>query len=73
MVPGHSFLENDKDFSDIESALNTQTRLYTPQDYINVISSGRKINKLLPVQMEKNYFVGVSKMMKNIVNRIKHA
>lgn len=37
LYPGHSFLPNDQNFSDIESALKYQQRFYTPQDYINVM------------------------------------
>lgn len=71
MVPGHSFLENDSDFSDIESALKSRTRLYAPQDYMDVMTNCRKRNKLTAIKMEKNGFVGVSKILKQIVNRKK--
>lgn len=39
LYPGHSFLPNVRNFSDIESALKYQQRLYTPQDYINVLKT----------------------------------
>lgn len=42
LYPGHSFLPNDRNFSDIESALKHQQRLYTPQDYINVMRTCKK-------------------------------
>ncbi|CAH2104002.1 unnamed protein product [Euphydryas editha] len=68
---GSQILQNDSDFSDIESALKTHKRLHTPQDYIDVMNSCRKRNKLTAIKVEKNEFVGVSKMMKTIVNRKK--
>ncbi|CAG4943566.1 unnamed protein product [Parnassius apollo] len=71
MVPGHSYLENDSEFSDIEPALKIQTRLYTPQDYIDVMTSCHKRNKLTATKMECLDFVVISKMMKTIVNRKK--
>lgn len=32
LVPGHTFLKNDSDFSDIECALKLQSRLYVAED-----------------------------------------
>ncbi|CAG4933957.1 unnamed protein product [Parnassius apollo] len=55
----------------MESALKTRTRLYTPQDYIDVMTSCRKRNKLTATKMECLDFVGVYKMMKTIVKRKK--
>ena len=38
---------------------------------MDVMTSCRKRNKLTAIKVEKNEFVGVSKMMKTIVNRKK--
>ncbi|XP_050518375.1 uncharacterized protein LOC126892750 isoform X1 [Diabrotica virgifera virgifera] len=42
LTSGHSFLPNDTDFGDIECALKFQQRMYSPVDYMNVMSSCRK-------------------------------
>lgn len=71
LVPGHSFLRNDSDFSDIESCLKLQQRLYTPNDYIEVMKSCRKKNKLLVDKMENEDFVSTTKLVDAITNRKK--
>lgn len=69
--PGHSFLPNDSDFGDIESALKYQQRLYTPEDYIAVMQKCRKKNPLIVHRMNRCDFVGTSKMEEIITNRKK--
>lgn len=68
LVSGHSFLPNDADFSDIEKALKYQQRIYTPEEYINVMKTCRK-NKLETHRMHKVDFLGTSNFEKNITNR----
>lgn len=69
LVPGHSFLRNDSDFSDIESALKLQQRLYVPEDYEEIIKRCRKKNPLRVSKMAKEDFVGTSNQEKAITNR----
>lgn len=40
--PGHSFLPNDTDFSDIKNSIQKQQRIYTIQNYIDIMKSCRK-------------------------------
>lgn len=71
LFPGHSFLPNDSDFGDIESALKLQQRLYTPEDYMTVMEKCRKKNPLIVHRMHHVDFVGTSKMEDIITNRKK--
>lgn len=71
LIPGHSFLPNDSDFGDIESTLKMQQRLYTTEDYINVMKCCRRKNSLKVHRMQSVDFIGTSKIEKNIVNRKK--
>lgn len=66
---GHTFLPNDTDFSKIETHLKYYQRLYTPEDYIEVIK-GCKVQKQLQVtRMCKNDFLSIKNIEKKIVNR----
>lgn len=67
LVSGHSFLANDSDFSDIESALKHQQRIYLPDDYIRVMKSCRKKNPLVVTKMTQ--FLGTQDIEKMITNR----
>lgn len=69
LCSGHSFLPNDTDFSDIESSLKRQQRLYTPDDYIQVMRSCRKKKPLVVTQMSIEDFVSVKNIETKITNR----
>ena len=69
LVSGHSFLPNDTDFGDIECALKLQQRLYSPDDYINIMEACRKKNPLIVHKMHKEDFFGTVGLEKCIVNR----
>lgn len=69
LYSGHSFLPNDSDFSDIESALKHQQRMYLPSDYINVMKNCRKKQPLVVTEMLSKDFFGISNVEKNITNR----
>lgn len=71
LIPGHTFLPNDTDFSDIECALKHAQRLYLPEDYINVIKQSRRKNPFVVVRMKSGDFNGTEKLEKKIVNRKK--
>lgn len=57
LCSGHSFLPNDSDFGDIESALKHQQRLYLPSDYINVMKECRKKIHLLSLRWPQQTFL----------------
>ncbi|XP_068084004.1 uncharacterized protein [Anabrus simplex] len=69
LVPGHIFLPNDSDFGDIECALKLQQRLYTAEDYINVMKFCRKRNPLVVHRMKSEDFKSTDLLEKQIVNR----
>jgi len=69
LLSGHSFLPNDSDFSDVESALRVQERLYTDDDYIAVMAKCRRKRKFLITRIGKNDFVSVENLVKAITNR----
>lgn len=69
LMSGHTFLPNDSDFSDIESELKRLRRLYTPDNYINIMRSCRKKKPFIVTKMETNDFFSVEEIEKNIVNR----
>lgn len=66
---GHTFLPNDTDFSKIETALKNYPRIYTPQDYMNVMKTCRKANPLRVIKMDSQNFWSTEKLEKNITNR----
>lgn len=57
LVPGHTFLPNDSDFSDIECALKHQQRLYVPEDYMNTMEQCRTKIKFTFVKMNTENFM----------------
>lgn len=68
---GHSFLPNDTDFGKIECALKRQQRLYTPDDYIQVMKTCKKTKPMLVHRMKQEDFLSSSKLEKIITNRKK--
>ncbi|KAF2886099.1 hypothetical protein ILUMI_20074 [Ignelater luminosus] len=42
LVSGHSFLPNDSDFGNVESALKIQQKLFSPEDYIKIMKNCRE-------------------------------
>lgn len=69
LVSGHSFLQNDTDFSDIESALAHSQRLYLPSDYVEVMRTARKKKPFIVTEMSSPDFVGTQKLEDLITNR----
>lgn len=68
---GHSFLPNDTDFGRIECALKLQQRLYTPEDYMQIMQVCKK-NKPMQVQrMKTEDFLSSANLEKKITNRKK--
>lgn len=69
LVSGHSFLPNDSDFANIESALKHHQRIYVPEDYIQVMKNCRRKNRFIVTTMEPDDFWGTSELEKKICNR----
>lgn len=72
LVPGHTYLPNDSEFGDIECALKQHNRLYTPDDYINVVQNARKRSKFLVTRMNKEDFFSSQKLEAATTNRKKY-
>lgn len=71
MVSGHSYLPNDADFGNIESAAKNQT-VYVPDDWYRIIASARKTNKFLLVRMNSDEFLSAEKLAKAVTKRKKN-
>lgn len=71
LTSGHSFLPNDSDFGDIECALKRQQRLYSPQDYADIMKVCRTKNPLEVTFLNRDDFVSTAKIEKQITNRKK--
>lgn len=68
---GHTFLPNDTDFSKIETALKHHQRVYTPEEYIHIIKTCKKVKPLQVCKMTKTDFLSTTKLEKKIINRKK--
>ncbi|CAH1110662.1 unnamed protein product [Psylliodes chrysocephalus] len=71
LVSEYSFLPNDSDFGDVECALKRHTKMYSPEDYIQVMKSCRRKHPIEVVSMKKAVFVSTLKLEKEICNRKK--
>ena len=69
LCSGHSFLPNDSDFAQIESALKNQQILYFPSEYVKVMKQCRKKKPFLVTEMNTCDFLSVNMIEKKIVNR----
>jgi hypothetical protein len=69
LIPGHSFLPNDSEFGDVECHLKTHQRIYTDNDYINIMQNSRKKNKFLVNKLTKEDFLSTATMEEAITNR----
>lgn len=69
LQPGHTYLPNDSEFGDVECALKSQIRLYTPEDYISVMENCRRKNKFVVTRLQKEDFKSVTPLQNCITNR----
>lgn len=60
------FLPNDTDFSKIETALKHQQRIFTAEEYIDVIKNRKKKKPLQVYRMKKTDFYSTHKLDKKI-------
>lgn len=68
LLSGHSFLPNDSHFGDVECALKTQQRLYSVDDYLEVMRTCRRKNKFIVNRMTRVDMIAVSNMEKAITD-----
>lgn len=69
LQPGHTYLPNDSEFGDVECSLKSNNRLYTPEDYINVMTNCRRKNKFIVTRLTKEDFRSVAPIQNLITNR----
>ena len=69
MVPGHSYLPNDRDFGIIEQAKRRHQQIYTPQEWYDLVRNACHTNPFSVVEMTSADFVAIKELKKLIVNR----
>lgn len=69
LLSGHSFLPNDSHFGDVECSLKTQQRLYTLNDYTDVMKACRRKNKFVINRITAQDMVSVVNLERAITNR----
>lgn len=70
--PGHSYLQNDSDFGDIEKKLKYHPEIYIPTQWYDIILNARvKKNKFEVVHMKREDFKSMDMLKQNLVNRKK--
>lgn len=71
LVPGHSFLPNDRDFGAIEVAAKKK-QIFVPTDCYSVMASEKKSNKIIVCEMTKDDFLSTSQLKTAITKRKKN-
>ena len=69
MVPGHSYLPNDRDFGSVETARRRREHIYVPDHWYELIRSARQNNPFRVCVMQSSDFVSLKELKKCIVNR----
>ena len=69
MVPGHSYLPNDRDFGFIEQVKRRHQQIYTTQEWYDLVSNACHTNPFSVVVMTSADFVAIKELNKMIVNR----
>ena len=69
MVPGHSYLPNDRDFGNIETAKRRQQQVYVPNDWFGLVRNARRKNPFSVCEMKTSDFLSLKSLKPCIVNR----
>ena len=69
MIPGHSYLPNDRDFSSIEKANRRTQHVFVPEDWCTLVETARTKNPFHVVRMVKEDFVSTKNIRSEIVYR----
>ena len=59
MVPGHSYLPNDRDFGSVETAKRRAQHLYIPQHWYELVRNAHRANPFTVSEMESPDFVSL--------------
>lgn len=70
LIPGHSYLPNDTDFGEVERSLKYQLRLYTLNEFKQLILENcSKKKKFVVCEMTNNDFYGTVQIEQSVTNR----
>lgn len=69
LLSGHSFLPNDREFGEAETAMKRHSNLYTDEKYMEVMRECRTKNKFDVVRMSHEDFFSVKNLEALITNR----
>lgn len=72
LVPGLSFLSNDRDFGVVEMSLKKNDLLFIPQDYYNVIKKCWKGNNFILNKMKQEDFISTRFLEDAVFKRVKN-
>jgi len=69
MLPGHSYLPNDRDFGNIELAKKKKQAIYIPDDWYSLVRETRHKNPFSVCEMKSADFASIKSLKSHIVNR----
>ena len=69
MMPGHSYLPNDRDFVSIEKLSRRSPHVFVPNDWISLVENARGKNPFHVVAMATSDFVTTEAIRSQIVYR----
>lgn len=68
-VSGHTMLPCDRDFGDIERSVRKHQQIYSPDEYVKIISNARRANPFIVHAMKLNEFKSLDVVAKCLMNR----
>lgn len=68
LVSGHSYMQNDSDFGNIESAAKNALK-YVPSDWYSIIENARRSNKFIVHRMNRENFKTTIQLEKSVCRR----
>ena len=69
MMPGHSYLPNNRDFSSIENAKRKTQHIYVPSQWYDLVRDCRRQNPFEVVPMKAEDFKSINPVRSCITNR----
>jgi hypothetical protein len=64
LVPGHTYLPNDRDFAVVETSNKKREHIYTPNQWYEVMRIARKKKPFHVIQMTSKDFLSTAKLKK---------
>ena len=69
MMPGHSYLPNDRDFGSIEQAGRRTPHIFVPDDWVTSVENARRKNPFKVIAMTASDFISTEAIRSQIVYR----